>query len=302
VAADSVPSEEPEHRASHDAHVAAAHEYRDSVDDGEDAARRRRPRRTGGLRSRAPGLLLGALSVATVIGVYWIYTQLPDSNQVLTPPPPKIFETLVTNVSNGSLFGHIWASLYRVLVGFGIGAALAVLMGCTAGWYRTAGYLLNPLIEAIRPIPALAYIPLVIVWVGIGESARIVIIILAVFKPTVVNTRQGMKEVPNIYVEAAESLGASRFAMFWRVGLPNAVPFIMSGMRTGLATGFLALVAAELIASSSGLGFLIANAGQHLRIDVVLMGIVAIGVVATILDSIAVRLQRHLTRWSEVRQ
>lgn len=245
---------------------------------------------------------LGFLTIALIVGGYWIYTLQPGANQTLTPPPPKVVTALWTAVANGSLFTNIGWSLFRVVVGFVIGVALAVLMGCTAGWFRYAGYVLNPIIEAIRPIPALAYIPLVIVWVGIDEPARILIIVLAVFKPTVVNTRQGMKEVPNIYVEAAESLGASRVATFWRVAFPNAIPYIMAGMRTGLATGFLALVAAELIASSNGLGFLISNAGQNLQIDVVLMGIVVIGVVATLLDAVAVRVQTYLTRWSEVRQ
>lgn len=245
---------------------------------------------------------IGSLTIAIIVGGYWIYTLQPGANQTLTPPPPKVVLALWTAIANGSLFVNIGWSLYRVVIGFVIGVALAVLMGCTAGWFRYAGYVLNPIIESIRPIPALAYIPLVIVWVGIDEPARILIIVLAVFKPTVVNTRQGMKEVPNIYVEAAESLGASRFATFWRVAFPNAIPYIMAGMRTGLATGFLALVAAELIASSNGLGFLISNAGQNLQIDVVLMGIVVIGVVATLLDAIAVRAQAYLTRWSEVRQ
>jgi len=253
-------------------------------------------------RLLSPKFLLGSLSILAVLGLYWAYTILPTSNQVLTPPPPRVLEAMIDGLADGSLIGHIFASLNRVLIGFVIGVALAILMGCTAGWFRTAGYLLNPIIEAIRPIPALAYIPLVIVWLGIDEPSRIVIIVLAVFKPCVVNTRQGMKEIPNIYVEAAESLGASKVATFWRVALPNAIPFIMSGMRTGLATGFLALVAAELIASSNGLGFLISNAGQNLRIDIVLMGIVVIGIVATILDAIAVRVQNYLTRWSEVRQ
>jgi ABC-type nitrate/sulfonate/bicarbonate transport system permease component len=245
---------------------------------------------------------LGFLTIAVIVGAYWIYTVQPQANQTLTPPPPKVLAALWTAIANGSLITNIGWSLFRVVVGFVIGVLLAVLMGCTAGWFRYAGYVLNPIIESIRPIPALAYIPLVIVWVGIDEPARILIIVLAAFKPTVVNTRQGMKEVPNIYVEAAESLGASRMATFWRVAIPNAIPYIMAGMRTGLATGFLALVAAELIASSNGLGFLISNAGQNLQIDVVLMGIVVIGVVATLLDALAVRAQTYLTRWSEVRQ
>lgn len=245
---------------------------------------------------------LGFLTIAVIVGAYWIYTLQPQANQTLTPPPPKVVAALWTAIANGSLVTNIGWSLFRVVIGFVIGVVLAVLMGCTAGWFRYAGYILNPIIEAVRPIPALAYIPLIIVWVGIDEPARILIIVLAAFKPTVVNTRQGMKEVPNIYVEAAESLGASRMTTFWRVAFPNAIPYIMSGMRNGLAAGFLALVAAELIASSNGLGFLISNAGQNLQIDVVLMGIVVIGVVATLLDALAVRAQTYLTRWSEVRQ
>jgi ABC-type nitrate/sulfonate/bicarbonate transport system permease component len=248
-----------------------------------------------------PRLLWGTLSVAIVIGAYWFFSLSPDANQVLTPPPPAVIEALIAAIADGSLWGHIGASLFRVVIGFGIGAILAIVIGCTAGWFRLGSYLLDPLIEAIRPIPALAYIPLVIVWIGIDEPARITIIVLAVFKPAVVNARQGMKEIPKIYVEAAESLGTSKFGTFWRVALPNAVPFIMSGLRIGLATGFLALVAAELIASSNGLGFLISNSGQILRIDRVLMGIVVIGIVAMILDALAVRVQAYLTRWSEVR-
>lgn len=263
-------------------------------------------RQSGRGRSRilaiVPQVLLGTLSIATVIGLYWLYTVRPDANQVVTPPPPKVLAALVDGLTTGVLFEHTLASLQRVLIGFAIGTALAILLGCSAGWFRIVGYLLNPIIDAIRPIPALAYIPLVIVWLGIEEPARVVVIILAVFKPCVVNTRQGMKEVPKIYVEAAESLGTSGVATFWRVGLPNAIPFIMAGMRTGLATGFLALVAAELVAASNGLGYLISNAGQNLRIDNVLVGIVVIGIVATLLDAIAVRAQRYLTRWSEVRQ
>lgn len=275
------------------------------TDAGEAPIDQRPPSRAGRrhrLRATLPQVLLGALSIATVIGLYWIYTVRPGANQVVTPPPPAVFDALVEELSSGSLAEHTLASLQRVLIGFALGTALAILLGCTAGWFRTAGHLLNPLIDAIRPIPALAYIPLVIVWLGIDEPARIVVIVLAVFKPCVVNTRQGMKEVPTIYVEAAESLGASRLATFWRVGLPNAIPFIMAGMRTGLATGFLALVAAELVAADNGLGYLISNAGQNLRIDIVLVGIVAIGVVATVLDAVAVRAQRYLTRWSEVRR
>jgi NitT/TauT family transport system permease protein/taurine transport system permease protein len=174
------------------------------------------------------------------------------------------------------------------------------MLGCLAGWFRIWGYVLNPLIDAIRPIPALAYIPLVIVWVGIGEPSRIIIIALAVFKPCVVNARAGMQEVAQIYVDAARTLGASKVRVFWTVAIPSAIPYLIAGMRTALSTGFLALVAAELIAAPTGLGFMIQNAGQYFRTDIAIVGIIVIGIVGSILDQIAKVTGQYLTSWAEV--
>ena len=250
----------------------------------------------------APALVFGALSLTLVIGIYWFIATRPGVNPALVPSPPRIAAELVAQIASGDLFVNAWASLQRVLIGFASGAALAALLGARAGWVRYWGYFLNPLIDAIRPIPALAYIPLIIVWVGIGEPSRIIIIALAVFKPCVVNARAGMQEVAQIYVDAARTLGASPVRIFTTVALPSAVPYLIAGMRTGLSTGFLALVAAELIAASSGLGFMIQNAGQYFRTDTVLVGIIAIGVVGAALDQIARRIGRRLTRWSEARR
>jgi len=250
----------------------------------------------------APALVFGALSLTLVVGVYWFIATRPGVNPALVPSPPRIAAELVAQITSGDLFVNAWASLRRVLIGFAIGAALAALLGSLAGWFRYWGYFLNPLIDAIRPIPALAYIPLIIVWVGIGEPSRIIIIALAVFKPCVVNARAGMQEVAQIYVDAARTLGASPVRIFTTVALPSAVPYLIAGMRTGLSTGFLALVAAELIAASSGLGFMIQNAGQYFRTDTVLVGIIAIGVVGAALDQVARRIGNRLTRWSEARR
>jgi len=134
------------------------------------------------------------------------------------------------------------------------------------------------------------------------EPSRIIIIALAVFKPCVVNARAGMKEVAQIYVDAARTLGASRWRVFATVALPSAIPYFIAGMRTGVSTGFLALVAAELIAAPSGLGFMIQNAGQYFRTDVTIVGIIVIGILGAILDQIANRAGRRLTAWSDVRR
>jgi ABC-type nitrate/sulfonate/bicarbonate transport system permease component len=247
-------------------------------------------------------IVVGALSLALVIGLYWFAATRPGVNEALMPTPPHIAATFLQELRNGELIANTVSSLGRVLIGFAVGAALAVLLGSLAGWFRYGGYVLNPLVDAIRPIPALAYIPLVILWVGIGEPSRIIIIALAVFKPCVVNARAGMREVSQIYVDAARTLGARGLRLFTTVALPSAVPYLIAGLRTGLSTGFLALVAAELIAASSGLGFMIQNAGQYFRTDLVIVGIVAIGIVGALLDQIARALGDYLTRWSEARR
>ena len=242
-------------------------------------------------------VIVGTLSLLAVIGLYWLMALRPGTNPALVPAPPQILAAFARgDRATATSSTNTAASLQRVLIGFVIGAGLALALGALAGWFRWWGYILNPIIDAIRPIPALAYIPLVIVWVGIGEPSRIIIIALAVFKPCVVNARAGMQEVAQIYVDAARTLGASRWRVFTTVAIPSAIPYFIAGLRTGVSTGFLALVAAELIAAPSGLGFMIQNAGQYFRTDVTIVGIIVIGLLGALLDQIASRTGRALTR------
>ena len=249
-----------------------------------------------------PSVVVGALSLCAVIAIYWYMALRPGTNPALVPAPPQIVQTFFEELRSGDLATNTAASLKRVLIGYLLGAGLALALGALAGWFRWWGYILNPIIDALRPIPALAYIPLVIVWIGIGEPSRIIIIVLAVFKPCVVNARAGMQEVAQIYVDAARTLGASRWRVFTTVAIPSAVPYFIAGMRTGVSTGFLALVAAELIAAPSGLGFMIQNAGQYFRTDITIVGIIVIGLLGALLDQMANRAGRALTSWSDVRR
>lgn len=249
-----------------------------------------------------PSVVVGALSLLTLVGLYWFMALRPGTNPALVPAPPQIITTFIEELRSGDLWTNTRASLQRVVIGYLIGAGLALMLGALAGWFRWWGYILNPIIDALRPIPALAYIPLVIVWIGIGEPSRIIIIVLAVFKPCVVNARAGMQEVAQIYVDAARTLGASKWRVFTTVAIPSAIPYFIAGMRTGVSTGFLALVAAELIAAPSGLGFMIQNAGQYFRTDVTIVGIIVIGLLGALLDQMASRVGKSLTRWSEVRR
>ncbi len=247
-------------------------------------------------------LILGALSVFSVLLAYSWITSLPDNNPALLPPLPDILNAFLLNLSQGSLLDALGASLYRISMGFLIGSSCALVVGCLIGWYKPIEYLLDPLIEAVRPIPPLAYIPIVIIWFGIEEFSRILLISIACFMVCVVNVVAGMKNVPQIYVDAAATMGATRFQIFKTVAIPAATPFIFTGLRIALAAAWTTLVAAELIAAPSGLGFLLQEGRRYFLTDQVMMVIAIIGACAFTMDRTFRVIQTRLTRWSEARE
>ena len=247
-------------------------------------------------------LVLGALSIAVVLSVYAWVTGLPDNNPSLLPPIPDIVGSFFTNLGSGSLQAALFASLYRIILGFLFGTTAALIVGCLVGWYKLIEYLIDPLIEAVRPIPPLAYIPIIIIWFGIEEFSRILLISIACFMVCVVNVIAGMKCVPQVYVDAASTMGASRFQVFRTVAIPAATPFIITGYRIALAAAWTTLVAAELIAAPSGLGYLLQEGRRYFLTDQVMMLIVVIGACAFIMDRLFRAIQKRLMIWSETRE
>ena len=247
-------------------------------------------------------LALGALSVFVVLFGYSLVTLRPDNNPSLLPPIPDIIEAFYVNIAEGVLFDALGASLYRISLGFVIGTSCALVLGCLIGWYQKIEYLFDPIIEAVRPIPPLAYIPIVIIWFGIEEFSRVLLISIACFMVCVVNVIAGMKNVPQVYVDAAATMGATRFQIFRTVAIPAATPFIFTGLRIALAAAWTTLVAAELIAAPSGLGFLLQEGRRYFLTDQVMMVIVIIGLCAFLMDRAFRALQARLMRWSEARE
>lgn len=247
-------------------------------------------------------LILGALSVSLVLGAYVWVTNQPDNNPALLPPVSDIAGAFYTNLASGTLLEALAASLKRIVLGFLCGTSMALVLGCLIGWYKPVEYLFDPLIEAIRPIPPLAYIPIVIIWFGIEEFSRVLLITIACFLVCIVNVVAGMKNVPQVYVDAAATMGASRFQIFRTVAIPAATPFIFTGLRIALAAAWTTLVAAELIAAPSGLGFLLQEGRRYFLTDQVMMIIVIIGVCAFTMDRLFRNVQARLTRWSEARE
>ncbi len=246
-------------------------------------------------------VLIGAVTLGSVLGTYTVVSNLPGTNPILMPPPQLVFSTFWERLIDLSLVEATLASLRRVAIGYVIGTGLAVLLGTLMGWFRFVEYVLDPVVETLRPIPPLAYIPLVILWFGIGEFSRVFIISAAAFLTCIVNAYSGMKQVPAVYVEAAETLGASKLTVFLTVALPFSLPFIFAGMRVAMAASWTTLVAAELVAAQSGLGFLLQSGRRFFDTSLVMTGIVVIGLFAFIMDRLFRRVQKRFGQWADVK-
>ena len=198
---------------------------------------------------------------------------------------------------SGELITDAIGSLYRVIVGFLVGAGLALPVGLVMGASRVAYGWLNPLFQLLRPIPPIAYIPLSILWFGLGNPPAIFLIALGAFFPVLMNTIAGVRQVDGIYLRAARNLGASGPTMFLRVILPAAVPYILTGMRIGIGTAFIVVIVSEMIAVNNGLGFRILEAREYFWSDKIIAGMITIGLLGLAIDSGMNRLNNYLLRW-----
>jgi ABC-type nitrate/sulfonate/bicarbonate transport system permease component len=216
---------------------------------------------------------------------------------VLMPAPTTIAFTAAGMIASGELLFHLLASLKREASAFLI-AATAIPLGIAMGWWRLVYNQVNPIMEILRPIPPLAWIPLSILWFGIGDEQNEFIIFLGMFFPILVNTIVAVKNIDPNMVRAARSLGAPEHQVLARIVLMGALPQIITGVRIGLGVGWMALVAAELVGANSGLGFLINDARSMLRTDTITVGMLAIGVVGFLIDTAIRALSRRLLPWS----
>lgn len=215
----------------------------------------------------------------------------------LLPAPTAVVVAFVNLLKNGEIVGHVLASLKRVVVAFGIAAAVGVPVGVAMGWWRTVGELFDPVIEFLRPIPPMAWIPLGVLWFGIGDAQNMFIILLGSVFPIVLNTITGVRGIDRTLVWGAQTLGGKRQQILWEIVLPGALPLILTGLRIGLGVGWMALVAAELVAAPSGLGFLIEDSRNLLFTERVLLGMVLIGLLGFLMDRVMRAAQRTLVPW-----
>ncbi|HZP79577.1 MAG TPA: ABC transporter permease [Pseudolabrys sp.] len=243
------------------------------------------------------------LTTLVILVIAWqlastVWLPLIDPHMaVLMPAPTAIAKTAAAMIASGELFYHLTASLQREAFAFLV-SATAIPLGMAMGWWRLVYNQVNPIMEILRPIPPLAWIPLSILWFGIGDEQNEFIIFLGMFFPILVNTIVGVKNIDPNLVRAARSLGAPEHKVLIRIVLVGALPQIITGVRIGLGVGWMALVAAELVGANSGLGFLINDARSMLRTDTIIVGMLTIGIIGLLID-VAIRFfGRRLLPWS----
>jgi NitT/TauT family transport system permease protein len=234
-----------------------------------------------GIKDVLPGLAL----IAALIAAWWLAVILTHS--LIFPTPWQVVTGTWELLKNGTLWDHIGASLMRVGVGFGVAVCLALPLGLWMGWVCGAYRTLNPLFQILRPISPIAWIPIAILWFGVGDASPIYLIFISSVFPMIVQTTSGVHTIEKRYLRAAENFGVSRLTLFKQVVIPAVLPQVLVGMRIGLGVAWLVVVAAEMIALHSGLGYMIMdsrNAGN--RYDLVVAGMIIIGLIGLSLDKI----------------
>jgi taurine transport system permease protein len=263
-------------------------------------------------RAAKPGEHFGApgqgsaagIATATVAVILLLWVVVSNSGLVkpiFLPTPQAVFAKFLMVATEGfagaTLLEHTLTSLSRVFGAFALACATAIPIGVLMGVSRVARGVFDPPIEFYRPLPPLAYLPMVVIWFGIGEFSKVYLIFLAIFAPMAISARSGVRSVSIEQIHAAYSMGATRLQVIRHVILKSALPEIFTGMRIGIGVGWTTLVAGEMVASTRGLGFMVLNAAEFLASDVVIMGIIVIGLFAFAFDLLMRHLEKVLVPW-----
>ncbi len=227
---------------------------------------------------RTRSLRRGAITLIVVATIYELVARSGHFAPALMPPLGTVGQTLLDSLLDGSMLGHAAATLYRVLIGFSLAVAVGLPLGVLMGRSRPVENFVLPLSSALMPIPSLAWVPVFILWFGLGNTVTILIVFYAALFPMLLNTWSGVRSVNPIWLRAAGAMGANERALFWKVIIPGASPFIITGLRQSFLRSWIAVIGAEMLAGSDwGLGWVIFDAKEFLNTDVMLASLVVIG-------------------------
>ena len=250
---------------------------------------------------RHRSLALSLSSVLSVLVIWYLITALKIVPSLFLPSPQAVWQKFLEVSQQGfmkaTLWQHLAASISRVLLALVAAIAIGVPLGLWMGLNKWVRAVLDPLVELLRPIPPLAYLPLLVIWFGIGETTKVLLIFFSILAPVIISSTHGVISHQLNRERAALSLGASQSQVFWHVILPTALPHILTGIRIGLGVGWSTLVASELVAADRGIGFMVQSAAQFLITDTVVLGIIVIAIVAVSFELFLRWLQKQLSPW-----
>ena len=241
--------------------------------------------------------LLYLISPIALIALWQVLLMLGIGDRRFIPAPSDIAQRFVKLVASGELAWHVGVTLYRVSLGYVIGAVPAVAIGLLMAMFKPVRIFFDPLIAALFPIPKIALMPLLLLAFGFGDASKVALVAIAVFFPVIVNTYVGASNIEKIYWDVAKNYGASQMVMFTRVVFFGALPMIFAGLRIALAVSFIVLVASEFVATKSGIGYLIWNSWELLQVDIMFVGIVTIGILGLITSAIFQEIERKAVPW-----
>lgn len=242
-------------------------------------------------------IILAFVIPVIILFVWFFMTTYGNIPTGVLPTIPAVGKAFVDMVKSGQLQEDLLVSLKRVLKGFLVSGILGIVLGSIIGMFEPARELFLPFITVIRQIPIIAWIPLIILWAGIGEASKVIIIVLAAFFPVLVNTESGMEHTPKGYVEVARLYRLSPWKTFTKVYLPHAIPQILVGLKLALGVSWMAVVAAELIASVTGIGYRLSYARSMMQADVVIVCMIVVGLVGIVMDKLIGWLFHFITPW-----
>lgn len=239
------------------------------------------------------------IAIVALIVVWELFTRIGWVPVLFLPSPIGVLREAGDMLVSGEIVTHVAASMQRLLLGFGIGAAAGVIVGIVVGFFSIAEAIGTPVIAATFPIPKIALLPLLILWLGIGEPSKVAVIALGVFFPMAINTFTGVRQADALLVRAAVAFGARRWSVIRKVILPSALPMIFAGLRLGAGTALLLLVAAEMIAVESGIGFLVLHAGNLMQTTKLMVGIALLSLLGVLSHWGLAALERLAVPWRE---
>lgn len=254
---------------------------------------------SGEKRKIATDLILMLIIPAAVILLWQELSTAGILNRSILPPPSAVVDCFVRLYQKGTLWEHIGSSCLRVGKGFLVASVLGVVLGILIALSKTLDKMLTVLIGVLRPIPAIAMIPFLILCFGIGEFSKIAVIFIGAFWPVLLNTMQGIRGTDKKLLEVGQVFGKSRLSIILEIILPSAIPAIFTGLRLGISSAWICVVAAEMIAASSGLGYLVSYGRQMSQPDILLVGIVSIGVIGLLIEIVFLKLQDVVVYWNK---